>query len=189
MRPHSRFNLVLPIARGLGRLVGTLWVPLIYNIGLVIYQGMFCLGMIWRMDPYRMPKAFCFAQTVGMSLGLYIIGGCCLTFCIATSQHALRPKQWGDISKSFTWRPAYCFPVIGFPVVATTVRVTLLVKYHAVHPFDGLHCDAAAPLFVRMAGPVFPSLLLLPPTLYLAAYSTTHVIRTLRHVKRAQRDD
>jgi hypothetical protein len=173
----------------LGRIIGTRWAPLSFNIGMVIYQGMFCLGMIWRMDPYRMPRAFCFAQIVGMDLGIYFIAGCCFSFCIATSSHILKPKQWGDISKSFTWRPVYYFPVIGYPAVTMAVRVFLLVKYDAVHPFDGLHCDAADPLLVRLAGPLLPSVLVVPPTLYLSAYSARHVIRTLRHIKRARKDD
>ncbi|KAJ6486883.1 hypothetical protein C8R45DRAFT_1098150 [Mycena sanguinolenta] len=172
----------------LGRLVGT-WAPLNYTIGLVIYQGMFCLGMIWRMDPFRMPKAFCFAQTVGMSVGVYMIGGCCIALCIGTSLHILKPKQWGDISTSFKWRPVYYLPVIGFPLVCTAIRVVLLVKYHAVQPFEGLHCDAAYPLLVRIEGEVLPTAILLVPTLYLAAYSVVHVISTFKHVKRARQDD
>ncbi|KAF8210017.1 hypothetical protein K438DRAFT_1960243 [Mycena galopus ATCC 62051] len=96
---------------------------------------------------------------------------------------------WGMIPRSFTWRPVYYLPVIGFPLVTITVRTLLLVKYDAVQPFDGLHCDAAAPLLVRLAGPGIPGLILIPPTLYLAASSARHLFRTLRHVKRAQRDD
>ncbi|KAF8187867.1 hypothetical protein K438DRAFT_1936413 [Mycena galopus ATCC 62051] len=173
----------------LGRLVGTRWAPVSYNVGLFIYQGMFCFGIIWRMDPYRMPRAFCLAQTIGMSLGFYIIGGSCLAFCIAISLHILRPKQWGDISKSWTWRPVYYLPIIGFPLVSLTVRILLIVKYDAVQPFEGLCCDAAAPVLVRIAGPAVPAVLIIPPTLYLSVISGLHIIRTLRHVERAQRDD
>ncbi|KAF7350474.1 Phosphatases II [Mycena venus] len=173
----------------LGRLVGTRWAPMGYCFGMIIYQGMFCLGMIWRMDPYRMPKAFCLAQTIGMSIGLYIIGGFCLVFCIATSLHILKPKQWGDLPKAFKWRPVYYLPVIVFPLVATAIRVFLLLKYDAVQPFDALHCDAAEPLMVRLAGSGLPALLTLPSSFCLAIYSARHVFRTLQHIKRARCDD
>jgi len=124
-----------------------------------------------------------------MSLGLYIIGGFCLSFCIATSLHILKPKQWGDISKAFRWRLEYYFPVIVFPLVAIAVRIVLILKYDAVQPFDGLHCDATHPLWVRVGNNVFPALFMLAPTSCMSIYSTRHVIRTLRHVQRARRDE
>ncbi|KAJ7787159.1 hypothetical protein B0H14DRAFT_2955147 [Mycena olivaceomarginata] len=171
------------------RLVGNRWVFMGYSVGMFIFQFMLCLGMIWRMDPYSMPRTFCLAQTIGMSMGLYIVGGFCLAFCMATSLHIQKPKQWGEISKAFAWRPVYYLPVVVFPLVALALRIALIVKYDAVQPYDGLHCDAADPLWVHLAGYAIPSLLLLIPASCLAVRSTGHVIQTFKHVKRARRDD
>ncbi|KAJ7627612.1 hypothetical protein DFH06DRAFT_731560 [Mycena polygramma] len=172
----------------IGATVGCRWAPAGYCIGLVIQQGMFCLGIIWRMDPYSMPRAFCVAQAIGMSLGLYIIGGTCLAFCIAVCHQVLKPKQWGDVSR-FQWRPIYFLPVIGIPFVASAVRIALVLKYDAVQPVDGLRCDASHHLFVRLAGDVLPTILMLPPAAYFSVVSARRVMRTLKHVERARRDE
>ncbi|KAJ6499723.1 hypothetical protein C8R47DRAFT_297343 [Mycena vitilis] len=189
----------------IGATVGCRWAPAGYCIGLVIQQGMFCLGklpisfrlrmilmactgIIWRMDPYSMPRAFCIAQTIGMSLGLYIIGGTCLAFCIAVCHQVLKPKQWGDVSR-FQWRPIYFLPVIGIPLVSSAVRIALVLKFDAVQPVDGLRCDATHHLLVRLAGDVLPTILMLPPAAYFSVVSARRVMRTLKHVERARRDE
>ncbi|KAJ6571747.1 hypothetical protein B0H19DRAFT_1130982 [Mycena capillaripes] len=173
----------------LGTSVGCRWAALYYCLGLLIDQGMFCLGIIWRMDPYSMPRAFCLAQAILMNVGMYMIGGTCLAFCIATFLHVMKPKQWGDISRSFQWRPIYILPIIVFPLVSSAVRIVLLLKYDAVQPADGLHCDASHHILVRIAGYTFPTILLFPPSLYLSAASIRRVFRTLKHVERARRDE
>ncbi|KAK7019030.1 phosphatases II [Favolaschia claudopus] len=173
----------------LGRLVGNHWTGLGYSFGMVLYQGMFCLGMIWKMDPYRMPRAFCLAQTILMSLGYYIIWGFLMVFCFAVCVHILKPKEWGDLSKCFHWRLVYYLPALGFPVAAIAVRVVLILKYDAVHPFDGFNCDASHPIWVRLGGYAFPSIVVLVPTTFMSLLSARHMHETLNHIKRAMQDD
>ncbi|KAJ7912329.1 hypothetical protein B0H13DRAFT_1526932, partial [Mycena leptocephala] len=175
----------------LGSLVGCRWVALVNCLGLTLYQGAFCLGMIWRMNPYHMPASFCLAQTILMSIGLYIMLGASIAFSIGTSLHVLKPKHWGDIAqcvsqrRSFKWRPIYITPVIVYPLVFSALRIALVLKYNAAQPFDGMHCDVINPLLVRLAGFVLPWTVLLIPCSYLSVISTKRVIRILRHVERS----
>ncbi|KAJ7910640.1 hypothetical protein B0H13DRAFT_1484307, partial [Mycena leptocephala] len=174
----------------LGSLIGCRWGPLVFSLGRNDIDLILCLGIIWRMDPYRMPPSFCLAQTILMSIGLYIVQGMCLAFTVAVSQHVLKPKQWGDISRSsLRWRPIYILPVVIFPLVLSALRIGLIIKYNAVQPFDAMHCDASEPLLVRLAGYVLPWIIWLIPSLYLSVTSTRRFVRTLRHLERSRRDE
>ncbi|KAJ7207121.1 hypothetical protein GGX14DRAFT_636349 [Mycena pura] len=172
----------------LGSSLGSMWASLSFCIGLTVWEGMFCLGMIWRMDPLRMPRAFCVAQTVLMEISIYVLGGLTTSFCIATSLHILKPKKWGDVAASFRWRSIYIIPAVVYPVVASAVQLTLVFKFDAIHPTNDMHCDATGPLWVRLVGHTIP-LVLVIPSVYLSLISMRRVVRTLRHVERARCDD
>ncbi|KAJ7039827.1 hypothetical protein C8F04DRAFT_280335 [Mycena alexandri] len=172
-----------------GSVVRRPWSPLFFCFGLILYQGSFCLGLIWRMDPFKMPRAFCIAQAILMSAGVYILGGLCTVLCIATNLHAVKPKQWGDIHQAFKWRRIYVLPIIVYPLLTCTVYFTLALKYNAIQPAEGMFCDATSPMWVQVVGHALPAAILFVPCFWLSIISFRRVLSTKRHVKRARRDE
>ena len=97
-----------------GRTVNIQWGPVAYCAGNTLLQGAFCLGeyffviciataplsvaqgMIYRMDPFSMPRSFCIAQTIIISTGAFIVAGTSMAFSLATYMTVLKPKTWGD---------------------------------------------------------------------------------------------
>ncbi|KAJ7151116.1 hypothetical protein C8R46DRAFT_493845 [Mycena filopes] len=181
------FSLTTTLA--FGSVLGRPWAPRCFCVGLFIYQGSFCLGLIWRMDPFAMPRAFCIAQAILIPMGVFLLGGMCMVLCIAMTLHVVKPKQWGDLDRAFKWRPFYLVPAIGYPLVTSTVYITLIFKYNAVQPTDGMFCDATDPMWVRAIGHTMPAAILSVPTFWLSIISLRRVIRTTRHVERATRDE
>ncbi|CAK5272263.1 unnamed protein product [Mycena citricolor] len=172
----------------LGSLMGTTWAPLCFCIAVTMYEGMFCLGMIWRMDPSSMPRAFCIAQTLVMEVSMFFLGGICMALCIATSLHILKPKKWGNIQTSFKWRSIYVLPVIIYPLAASGIQLALAFKTNAIQAANDMYCDATNPLWVRLTGHAIPVVLIFPSAV-LSVISIRRVIRTLKHVERARQDD
>ncbi|KAJ7637103.1 hypothetical protein FB45DRAFT_908254 [Roridomyces roridus] len=158
----------------LGALVGSQWIPISFCVALTILEFTFCIGMIWRLDPFAMPRSFCIAQAIIMNTAIYETGGVCMAWCIQTSLHILRPKLWPNIEESFRWRPIYLVPCVLYPVV-------LIIKYDAVQPADGMYCDAMDPLWIRTIAHSGPALTF-PVT------CIRRVMTTLQHVERARSD-
>ncbi|KAF8624982.1 hypothetical protein AX15_005615 [Amanita polypyramis BW_CC] len=150
-------------------------------------QGIFCLGLIWRMDPYQMPRGFCVAQTVVIATSAYILAAVASTFSGTMSLAVLRPRGWTHMSgAALEWRPLFSIPVIIFPSIATAVHIALLVKFDAVQPTDDLHCDASNPEWIRFFGyAAMPFFLALPCTiLSIMALVTVHKSsRALRRIR------
>ncbi|KAF7323925.1 Phosphatases II [Mycena kentingensis (nom. inval.)] len=166
----------------------TNWAPLWFCIFLTIWEAMFCLGIIWSMDPFAMPKSFCIAQAILMDTCLYALGGLCVAFCVATSLHILKPKKWGSLTDAFKWRPLYIIPVVVYPVLMSAIQITLIFTFDAVQPANEMHCDATNPMWVRTVGHTLPLTIILPT----AAFSVVCILRvrrTLAHIRRAQRDN
>ncbi|KAJ7096774.1 hypothetical protein B0H15DRAFT_1019764 [Mycena belliarum] len=157
-----------------GSLLGSRWVPMSFCIALTVLEGMFCLGMIWRMDPFRMPRSFCVAQAILIHVSTYVLTGLSMAFCIATNFHILRPKTWANLEQSLRWRKVYIIPVIVYPATISVVQIALNLHFDAIQPTDEMHCDASDPLSVtRLLGPTIylasPSLPLRGPSLLFAA--------------------
>lgn len=112
------------------RAVGAYWALLMYCIACTMMQGIFCLGeqrryhkryldyfncgthkgLIWRMDPYAMPRSFCIgsfpvklaapvalmysAQTIVIASAAYVMAAIACTVSAAISLTVLRPKEW-----------------------------------------------------------------------------------------------
>ncbi|KAJ7145363.1 hypothetical protein C8R43DRAFT_853921, partial [Mycena crocata] len=173
------------VLMALGTLVGSRWVPLCWCLALTVMEGMFCLGMIWRMDPRSMPRAFCVGQTIIIEVAMYVHGGFSMAFCIGTNLHILKPKTWGNLEQSFKWRPIYILPVIVYPLVTSVVQIALVFKFDAIQPSDGMHCDATDPAWIGVVAHMSPAVLLGIPSAYLSVMSIRRVVRTLRHVERS----
>lgn len=122
-----------------GRAMCSYELPVLYAIGCTLLQGSFCLGelnsvvskaqlqiqeicfegMIWKMNPFEMPRAFCIgmcfylhrlitslvnvfptAQSTFIGYGTFLLTGVAASFSIGTSLTVLKPKTWGDHGKS-----------------------------------------------------------------------------------------
>lgn len=173
-----------------GRSVGAPWGPFVYCVGCTILQGIFCLGMIWKMNPYTMPRGFCIAQTVISSFGAFLLTGVAFAFSFATSLAVLKPKTWGDSHQaSLNWRPAYSIPIIIFPIVGTAIYVAFVVKFNSVHPTDDFHCDSTNPEWVRFLGYSGLPFVLSIPSFYISIKSILRVNKTNKHLKRSRHAD
>lgn len=157
------------IARGI-------WLPIVYGGVNTVLQGVFCLGLIWRMDPFLMPKAFCIAQTSLMQLCWSCLAGCCLIASLSNAADAFRGRPSGRLLHSLSGRSCHVVLVAIFPVVVFAVQLALLLRLDAVRPVDGLNCDASSPTWVRLVGYSGTSLLLAAPSIILSLMTIFHIL-------------
>ncbi|KAF4616886.1 hypothetical protein D9613_008580 [Agrocybe pediades] len=169
------------------RVVDAGWIML-YNVGNVMLQGIFCLGMIYRMDPFLMPRAFCIAQSIIISISAFFLAGVAFSFSMATSMTVLKPKTWGDGERAMKWKNAYYAPIVAFPVLGSIVYIVCLFKYDAVQPSDDMHCDTTSPEWVRLLSYAGVALVMSLPSLYLSISSILRVYKTNQHLQRARTD-
>ncbi|KAJ7512037.1 hypothetical protein B0H11DRAFT_2182505 [Mycena galericulata] len=178
----------LGMLMAVGSWVGSRCLRLSFSLALIVLQLMFCLGMIWHMDPFAMPREFCLAQAILMNVFFYVMAGLGMAWCIQTASHIKKPKSWGNIEETFKWLPIYILPVIVYPLLNTVVLVTLVLKYDAVQPTDGMYCDATDPLWIQLVVHAGPPVALFVPATYISVTSILTVRRTLKHVERARHD-
>ena len=92
----------------MAKAINCYWLPILYCVGLTILEGIFCLGelpmpnawsyltwigMIYHMDPYQMPRAFCLSQIFTISLSALFVTGVCLTVVLAVTTAVIRPAS------------------------------------------------------------------------------------------------
>ncbi|TFK98499.1 hypothetical protein BDV98DRAFT_205686 [Pterulicium gracile] len=164
--------------------------PLVYCVAATLLNGAFLLGMIWRMDPFAMPPAFCHAQIYIISLGSFLLTGCCAVCSVVTTRIVTEySKGRTQMPSEFCrWRHIYLLPLIIFPCVASAVQITLSVRYDAIKPSDDLHCDATSPISFRFLGYAGVPHLLTIPCLYYSLISIIRFVRTKRHIIRSLPD-
>ncbi|TBU41725.1 hypothetical protein BD309DRAFT_251766 [Dichomitus squalens] len=152
-------------------------IPALYCLANLVLQGMFCLGMIWRMDPIEMPLPFCTAQAAIMTVSWLFMTVITSGVAICTTRAILRPAGGGPatplyIRSRIQWYPTCLFLVI-VSVAAFVSYLVLALKFDAVRPADGLNCDATHPVWVRLLSYAGVPLLLALPSFFLtctAAY-------------------
>ncbi|KAF8899817.1 hypothetical protein CPB84DRAFT_1119763 [Gymnopilus junonius] len=171
------------------RIAGSKWCSLLYCTGNVLLQGMFCLGMIYRMDPFEMSRSFCIAQNVIMSYGNFLLTGVAGTFSLATSVAVRKPKTWGDSATALRWHNIYVVPLVVFPIISSAVYIPLVLKFNSLHPSDDMFCDASSPEWVRFLGYAGLPFVALWPSIYLSIRSILQVHRTNQHLLRSRTDD
>ncbi|KAJ6632308.1 hypothetical protein B0H10DRAFT_1976905 [Mycena sp. CBHHK59/15] len=164
------------------------WGPIAYAVGITALEGMFCLGLIWRMNPANMPQAFCLAQTLVTGLATFFLVGVIATITTATSMYVAKPKQWGthDETAVLSWQIHYLLPMLLFPLVASCVHTTFVVFFDTFQAVDGLACVALPrwTVFLGYAGTPF---LITIPCLLTTTISLIRVLRTHKHIRRARR--
>ncbi|KZP19986.1 hypothetical protein FIBSPDRAFT_1045214 [Athelia psychrophila] len=138
----------------LGKATNTYWLPILYCVGLTILEGMFCLGMIYHMDPYQMPRSFCLAQIFTISFSALLLTGVCLTVILAVSTAVIWPYSTDASPQSaLRWKWGYLVPLLVIPVTFASAQLALVIKYDAYSPSDNIHCDVTGPyLWLALLG-------------------------------------
>ncbi|KAJ7458174.1 hypothetical protein FB451DRAFT_585331 [Mycena latifolia] len=163
------------------------WGPIVYAAGITALEGVFCLGLVWRMNPASLPKAFCIAQVLITELAVFFLIGVLAAITTATAFYVAKPKQWGqDDNAVLPWRYYYLLPMLLFPLLASAVQVTFVVFFDTFDRADGLDC-VAHPLWIRFLGYAGTPFLITVPCLWLSSVSVLRVIRTHKHIRRARR--
>ncbi|KAF8190631.1 hypothetical protein K438DRAFT_1831390 [Mycena galopus ATCC 62051] len=165
------------------------WGPIAYAVGITVLEGVFCLGLVWRMNPANIPRGFCLAQVLFTGLATFILIGVLAAITTATTIYIAKPKQWGmqeETAKILPWKFHYLLPMVLFPLLASAVQVTFVVFFDTFEPFDGLNC-VSHPLWLRFIGYAGPPFLITLPCLWLSSLSLVRVIRTHNHIRRARR--
>ncbi|KAJ7443575.1 hypothetical protein FB451DRAFT_1295620 [Mycena latifolia] len=168
------------------------WGPIAYAVGITALEGVFCLGLVWRMNPASLPRAFLTsyssAQVPHHWVGCLFLIGVLAAITTATAFYVAKPKQWGqDDNAVLPWRYYYLLPMLLFPLLASAVQVTFVVFFDTFdRGADGLNC-VAHPLWIQFLGYAGTPFLITVPCLWLSSVSVFRVIRTHKHIRRARR--
>lgn len=160
------------------RAIGSYWGPMLYCVFATILQGIFCLGMVYNMNPFDMPPVFCKAQTFIIYYSAHSVTGVCAAFTMATTSAVVWPSSViMTASSTLVWRNHYLLPIVVFPLGALGVAVPVLLSLHAVQPTDDLHCDASHPIWGRFLGYAGISMILTIPCFFLSATAAHRVFK------------
>ncbi|GBE87334.1 predicted protein [Sparassis crispa] len=138
------------------KVVDCCWIPLTYTVMNIVLQGVFCLGLIWRMNPLLMPRAFCITQATLMTTAWFILTAMCACVTLATSiviyrsYNATRIVTVAEIQGVIKWRPVFLSIMVGYPAVALLAYIVVALKLSAIQPKDDMHCDTTSPVWVRV---------------------------------------
>ncbi|KIJ04758.1 hypothetical protein PAXINDRAFT_104026 [Paxillus involutus ATCC 200175] len=169
------------------RAIGSSWGPHLYSIFATILQGIFCLGMVYDMNPFRMPKAFCIAQTFIIYYAAWSLTGVCAAFTFATTGSVLWPSSMiRTTASTLAWDNRYYFPILIFPLACLSISVPVLLKLDAIRPTDDLHCDASHPIWGRFLGYAGFSMLPTIPCFFLSAAAAYRVLQIHINNQRSQ---
>ncbi|KAJ7785271.1 hypothetical protein DFH07DRAFT_935052 [Mycena maculata] len=164
------------------------WGPIAYAVGITGLEGIFCLGLIWNMNPANMPRAFCITQVLVSASATFFLVGVLVVMTTATTIYVAKPKQWDaqNATAILQWRFYYLLPLVLFPLLASIVHVIFVVFFDTFEASDGLNC-IARPLWIRFLGYAGTPFLLTIPCLWLTLLSAIRVVRTHQHIRRARR--
>ncbi|KAI0053199.1 hypothetical protein FA95DRAFT_939824 [Auriscalpium vulgare] len=164
---------------------GVYWAPILYCLTITVLEGSFCLGMIWKMDPYRMPHAFCVVQSVLIAVCSHVLTGICACLTWATYTTVFKPRPVHQANEPpLAWRHVYLFFVAGFPVASSTAYIVLVLKLNAVQPSDDMHCDATSPLWPRVFSYAGAPLLMSLPCFIFSTLTAIRVFKAHIHTRR-----
>ncbi|EKM56933.1 uncharacterized protein PHACADRAFT_254332 [Phanerochaete carnosa HHB-10118-sp] len=152
------------------------WIPVIYGVVDTVLQGVFCLGLIWKMDPFLMPRTFCIIQTGLMQLCWSCLAGCCIAMSLRSAADVFHDRAFGQVLQRMSGRLSRVVIIAVFPAAVFAVQLALLLSLNAVQPVDGLNCDASSPPWVRLVGYSGTSLLFAVPSVILSLVIVIHTL-------------
>ncbi|KAJ7053420.1 hypothetical protein C8F01DRAFT_1330284 [Mycena amicta] len=175
---------LLPLALATRRF----WAPVAYAAGITLLEAVFWLGLIWRMEPAKMPVAFCLVQVLGFGLSSFFLTGLIAALTTATTIYVAKPKQWVTLEETslLKWRAYYLLPILVFPLLASTVQVTFVIFFSNFDNANGMVC-VPNPLWLRFLSYAGPPLFITPPCLFFTLRSIIRVFNTHAHIRRARR--
>jgi hypothetical protein len=146
---------------------------MLYAVTVTFIEGIFALGIVWKMQPVDMPRAFCLAQAIIPAIGSYFLSGVCACLTLASYATVFNPKHGllshRRSSNPLAWKSAYLIFVGLWPLLATAAFLTVSLKYDAIQPTDDLHCDVTRPLWPRLFGYAGAPLIVAIPCLGVSA--------------------
>ncbi|KAI9460795.1 hypothetical protein HD554DRAFT_2132394, partial [Boletus coccyginus] len=167
------FCLSLTVLCMFSRAIGSYWGPMLYIVFATSLQGIFCLGMIYNMNP---------PQTLVIYYSAWSLTGVCATFTFATSSSVLWPSP---TTSALAWKNKYYLPILVFPLVCLSISLPVLISMDAIQPTDDLHCDATQPEWSRFLGYAGFSMILTIPCLFLSAAAARRVLQLHRTIQRS----
>ncbi|KAI0032606.1 hypothetical protein K488DRAFT_49506, partial [Vararia minispora EC-137] len=176
--PGSWIALV-PFARA----ANVYWAPMAYGAAATVMEGIFCLGIIWNMDSVKMPRSFCWAQTIIFAVCTYILTGICTCLAWATYTTVVRPNYHANDGRQryntplLVWRDAYIIPSVVFPLAASGVFTWVVIRLDAAKPSEGMYCDPTSPLWPRVLSYAGAPLLLAIPSFALSTLTALRIMR------------
>jgi len=164
----------IPFASG----IGTYWASILYCITVSVLEVVFSLGMIWRMNPTKMPYSFCIVQTVIIGLCFQVLTGICGCFTWASYLTVFKPYRSIQASASaLLWRRTYYLFVVVVPLLSFTAYLVAILKTDSVHPANDLHCDITYPLWPRLLGYAGAPIILYTPCFILSIVTAVRILR------------
>ncbi|KAI0717478.1 hypothetical protein C8Q72DRAFT_160648 [Fomitopsis betulina] len=163
--------------------LGGLWIPISYAIANTTMQTVFCLGLIWKMNPYAMPSGFCRLQAALITLSWFAMTGLCAIMTVSTSLTIVRSRgklTMADFQRTLQWRPIYLL-IFGCVVVFFTIYLVVSLKTHAIEGSNGLQCDVASHVWVRLLSYAGIPLLFAIPSFVLSCLSSILLFSSQRH--------
>ncbi|KZT70493.1 hypothetical protein DAEQUDRAFT_810659 [Daedalea quercina L-15889] len=154
--------------------LGEYWIPITYAAANSVMQIVFCLGMIWKMNPYTMPSGFCRLQAALITLSWFAMTGLCAIMTVSTSLTIVRSRGKlgaAEFQRVLEWRPVYLPVFLGCIAVCFMIFLVVSLKLHAFEGSDGLQCDATSPVWVRLLGYAGIPLIFAIPSLVLSCIS------------------
>ncbi|KAH9942828.1 hypothetical protein B0H21DRAFT_867138 [Amylocystis lapponica] len=179
-------NLVgLPVWAGA---LGGYWIPVVYFMGNAVLQIMFCLGMVWKMNPFQMPRAFCTAQAALMPIAWYILTILSAYITATTSlaifrSYGSRTMTVSEIYGTLRWRNTFLPGLVAFPTIVFIAYIVVAVRLNALRPSEGMNCDATHPTWVRLLSYAGMPLVLALPSFLLSCTSAVLLLLSLKHTR------
>ncbi|KAI0826469.1 hypothetical protein BC629DRAFT_1456534 [Irpex lacteus] len=128
------------------------------------------------MDPFRMPEAFCIAQSTVIHTAWSCLAGLCGAMSCTTTAANSNPSLLAELLRLTTTLPFRISLLLIFPLVTFGLNIGFTLQLHATKPMDSLNCDVTHPLWIRLLGYAGTSLLLSIPSFFLSCLAATRLV-------------
>lgn len=145
------------------RAARSLWVPVAYCAANTVLQGVFCLGLIWKLDPSTMPHSFRLAQIVLIQTAWTCIAALTILLCFSTSATTTRCLRWA--TNIYTKPLLSGLFVLVLSCAEAISQSVVLLKVDVPQSPDGMVGDTSNPPWIRVLGYAGANLILVIPSL------------------------
>ncbi|TCD68748.1 hypothetical protein EIP91_009894 [Steccherinum ochraceum] len=159
-----------------------IWLSLLHSAANTVLQGIFCIGLIWRMDPFMMPQSFCTTQAILLHTSWACMAGVGAAITILTASRVLHRSSILPRLVPYATLLRLLFGV-GFPCMVLIAQTVAIHELNAARPVDGIACDASFPSWVRVLGYAGATLILAIPSFILSLITAAQVTRSRSTLK------